>query len=75
MATKYPYEYEPEWVECWQCGGDGFVSSCFEEFACIDPDEGCEDCQRKCDVCEGGGGWDRPDEDDEEPALEKLEEK
>jgi len=37
--------------ECWHCGGEGFVSSCFEEFACIDPDAGCDLCTRRCDVC------------------------
>ena len=37
--------------DCWNCGGDGFVSSCFEEYACIYPDEGCDQCTRRCDVC------------------------
>jgi len=37
--------------ECWQCGGEGYVSSCFEEYACIDPEGGCDLCMRRCDVC------------------------
>ena len=44
-------------VECWQCGGEGFVSSCFQEFACMHTDEGCDDCTRRCDICQGEGGW------------------
>lgn len=37
--------------ECWNCGGEGFVSNCFSEYACIYPDEGCDECTRPCDVC------------------------
>jgi hypothetical protein len=36
---------------CPNCGGDGYVSHCFEEYACIDPDEGCDLCMRRCDWC------------------------
>ena len=36
---------------CWQCGGDGVVYDCFEEYACIDPEGGCDMCERRCDVC------------------------
>lgn len=36
---------------CPNCGGEGWVSGCFEEFACIDPEEGCDDCMRRCDWC------------------------
>lgn len=37
--------------DCWNCGGEGFVSNCFSEYACIYPDEGCDECSRRCDVC------------------------
>ncbi len=37
--------------ECANCGGEGFVSSCFQEFACMYPDEGCDACTRACDWC------------------------
>jgi hypothetical protein len=37
--------------DCWNCGGEGFVSSCFEEWACVDPESGCDLCTRRCDVC------------------------
>ena len=36
---------------CWQCGGEGFVANCFEEYACVDPESGCDLCTRRCDVC------------------------
>ena len=44
-------------IECWQCNGDGVMYSCFEEFACIDPEGGCDVCERRCDICKGKGGW------------------
>jgi hypothetical protein len=36
---------------CYECGGEGFVSDCFEEWACVDPESGCDLCTRRCDVC------------------------
>ena len=38
--------------QCWNCGGDGFVASCFTEYACMYPDDGCDECLRRCDVCQ-----------------------
>lgn len=43
--------------ECWNCGGEGTIADCFEEFACLSPDEGCDDCTRPCDVCDGRGSF------------------
>jgi hypothetical protein len=40
--------------QCGNCFGRGWVASCFEEFACIDPEEGCDDCLRPCDWCNTG---------------------
>lgn len=37
--------------ECPNCGGEGYVYDCFEEFACIDPEGGCDLCMRRCDWC------------------------
>lgn len=54
---------EGEWVECWQCGGEGLVSSCLDDGACIDPEGGCELCLVNCDICEGAGGWNAPEPD------------
>lgn len=54
------YSYEPPRIECWQCAGEGFVSYCLEEFACLDPEGGCDLCTRTCDICKGKGGWPDP---------------
>ena len=37
--------------ECWHCGGEGYTYDCFEEYACVDPEGGCEDCARRCPEC------------------------
>lgn len=37
--------------QCYECGGEGFVSSCFSEYACLYPEDGCDLCTRRCDVC------------------------
>jgi len=44
-------DYDLDEHDCPNCGGEGFVSNCFEEWACLDPDEGCDDCTRRCDLC------------------------
>lgn len=47
-----PYwDYDDSEV-CWNCGGEGFVAHCFEEWACMYPDEGCELCMRRCEFCD-----------------------
>jgi hypothetical protein len=49
-----------EWVECWQCFGNGRIAGCFED-TCVctgdpeDPDYCCN--PSKCAVCRGKGGW------------------
>ncbi len=50
--TEQPY-HDPldDEDECWNCGGEGVVYSCFEEWACIDPEGGCDQCMQRCDVC------------------------
>ena len=37
--------------ECWNCGGKGFYFCCEDEIGCIDPDAGCDLCQRRCEYC------------------------
>lgn len=37
--------------QCWNCDGDGYVYSCFEEYACVDPESGCEECAQRCPEC------------------------
>ena len=36
---------------CPNCGGEGYVYDCFEEYACVDPESGCDLCMRRCDWC------------------------
>jgi len=36
---------------CYECGGEGFVSDCVEEWACVDPEYGCDYCTRRCPLC------------------------
>ncbi len=45
------YDYDEPEETCWNCSGEGFVSSCFEEWACVDPESGCDLCISRCDVC------------------------
>jgi hypothetical protein len=40
--------------ECPNCGGEGVVSDCIDGM-CLDPESGCELCERKCDWCGGKG--------------------
>lgn len=37
---------------CWNCGGEGVVYVCHTEYACIDPESGCDLCERQCDICQ-----------------------
>ena len=50
-----------DWVDCWRCGGEGETFDCFDGF-CADADIGCDMCTKKCDICDGKGGWE-PDYD------------
>jgi hypothetical protein len=36
---------------CPNCGGEGWIACCFEEWACVDPESGCDECMRRCDWC------------------------
>lgn len=40
---------------CPNCGGEGVVYSCHSEYACIDPESGCDMCERRCDWCTPAG--------------------
>lgn len=43
---------DPDDMDCCpNCGGDGVVYDCFEEYACVDPEGGCDLCARRCDWC------------------------
>lgn len=51
IADKPEYDDDFDQDVCWNCGGEGFFSNCFQEFACMYPDDGCDECTRRCDVC------------------------
>lgn len=48
IAADYD-DYEDD--GCYECGGEGFVSDCVEEWACVDPEYGCDYCTRRCPLC------------------------
>lgn len=50
--VKRASEHDDVDDECSNCGGEGIVYSCDEEFACIDPEGGCDLCARRCDWCQ-----------------------
>ena len=45
-----PEDYDDN-GDCPNCGGEGFVADCFEEWACLDPESGCDLCTHRCDWC------------------------
>lgn len=48
-----PHDYDDHDPDdsCPNCGGEGYVYDCFEEYACVDPESGCDLCMRRCDWC------------------------
>lgn len=60
-----------DWIECWSCAGEGETESCFEDTCvCVDPP--C--LWTRCDVCQGKGGWPRPEEEDFTRATAPMQE-
>lgn len=53
-ASGYYDDYDDD-EPCWDCGGDGCVSSCHSEYACVNAEDGCDECTRTCSVCKGKG--------------------
>ncbi|MBX3447537.1 MAG: hypothetical protein KF765_12355 [Parvibaculaceae bacterium] len=37
---------------CPNCGGEGVVYSCLDEIGCVNPEDGCDLCERRCDWCQ-----------------------
>ena len=52
MAAPF-FPFTEKWVECWQCGGQGFLDGFHE----VDPLWYDEDYTEECDICNGAGGW------------------
>ena len=57
-----PTGSDDEWVECWNCGGDGYADhDCGEDCCCCaDPEPNVV-----CHVCHGKGGWSNPNNSDQ----------
>ncbi|MCJ8518976.1 fructose/tagatose bisphosphate aldolase [Pseudorhizobium tarimense] len=45
-----PYFIDDDSEDCWNCGGEGFVSECIDG-CCEDAESGCDLCTRRCDIC------------------------
>ena len=50
MDPDYPDDHNEYDDECPCCGGDGFISNCFDGL-CLDADVGCDDCTVICPEC------------------------
>lgn len=48
-ATDW-YQDDEDPGACFMCGGEGFVSDCFDGF-CEAAEDGCEDCTTACPNC------------------------
>lgn len=48
---SFPDDWDDYGEDCANCGGEGFVAHCFQEFACVYPDLGCDLCMSRCDWC------------------------
>lgn len=59
MACDDDFDCDYDDNDCGNCGGTGYVASCFTEYACIDPEEGCDLCMRRCDWCYNHGWLDK----------------
>lgn len=51
LVDEIDHELNPSDEECWNCGGEGYIANCHEEWACPDPESGCEDCVSRCPEC------------------------
>lgn len=53
--VDWPAEALDHWFdeddECPECHGEGVVYSCHSDYACIDPEGGCDLCEQRCDFC------------------------
>jgi hypothetical protein len=43
--------YSDDDSDCANCGGTGYVANCYSEYACVAPEEGCDECMRHCYWC------------------------
>lgn len=50
-TIDFDFDYDPSDDYCPNCGGEGVVYMCVSEYACVDPEGGCDLCERRCDWC------------------------
>lgn len=54
-ALEEEYELEVEFIECWNCFGEGVIDgecTCMDDCCCcLEPEPPI------CDICHGKGGW------------------
>ena len=43
-------------IECWNCD-EGWHANCIDDGGCLDPEEGCDLCRSRCDICGGKGSY------------------
>lgn len=52
MSMESDDDFDPaDEMDCPNCGGESFIYDCEEEWACVDPEGGCDLCMRRCDWC------------------------
>lgn len=51
MTERDDYDDYDDDSDCANCGGTGYVANCYSDYACVDPEEGCDQCMRRCDWC------------------------
>jgi hypothetical protein len=54
-AAMFDYITDGEWIDCWDCGGEGLIDgecTCWEDTCCcLEPEP------PMCTTCNGAGGW------------------
>jgi hypothetical protein len=45
------YDHDFDDGQCSNCDGEGYVAMCMTEYACVDPEYGCDQCMVLCDWC------------------------
>lgn len=50
MSDDYEYDDDLD-GSCWNCNEEGYVYDCVTDYACIDPEGGCDLCARRCSIC------------------------
>lgn len=49
MMAQYFGDNEDD-GDCFECGGEGYVSDCFDGL-CVNAEDGCDECTRPCPEC------------------------